>query len=97
MKVFGLPNRPFFAVLDCILFMIVEIILNHIGVLTCDYSWWQPTFPWLLFLIGYLPFLTVCFWVYDMETVRKKLITVGIIFCVDILSLIFFGLILNWI
>lgn len=96
-KILGIPNRWFLAVSNSILFVIVECILNHIGVLTWEYWWWQPTFPFVLFLIGYMPFLVACYWVYDLETVKKKIIAVGTIFSVDLLGIIVFAYILNWI
>lgn len=96
MKILGIPNRWFMAIFDSILFVIVEIILNKIGVLTWEYSWWQPNFPFVLFLIGYMPFLVMCFWVHDMDTIKKKIIAVSTIFSVDILGLIIFGGILGW-
>ncbi|MCK4259306.1 MAG: hypothetical protein KAX49_10035 [Halanaerobiales bacterium] len=97
LKILGIPNRWFLAIVNSILFMLVEILLNRIGMLTWEYSWWKPSFPFILFLIGYLPFLVVCYWVHDMETIQKKVITVGIIFSIDILAIIIFGVILNWI
>lgn len=96
-KILGIPNRWFYAIFDSILFVIVEIILNKIGVLAWEYKWWQPNFPWVLFLIGYMPFLVTSFWVYDMDTVKKKIITVSTIFSIDILGLIIFGGVLGWI
>ncbi|MCT4543041.1 MAG: hypothetical protein N4A63_05835 [Vallitalea sp.] len=96
-KILGIPNRYFLIVFNSILFVIVEIILNAIGVLSWEYSWWQGNFPWLLLLIGYMPFLTMCYLVHDMKKLKNKLITLGIIFSVDILGLIIFGGILGWI
>ncbi|GKX29990.1 hypothetical protein SH1V18_24700 [Vallitalea longa] len=96
-KILGIPNRYFLVVFNSILFVIVEIILNHIGVLTWEYSWWQGYCPWLIILIGYMPFITMCYIVHDMKKLKNKLITVGIIFSIDILGLIIFGPILNWI
>ena len=55
------------------------------------------TVRFLIFLIGYLPFFLVSFWVFDMETVRKKAITVGVIYSVDIIALVVFMGILKWI
>ena len=40
---------------------------------------------------------TVSYWVHDMESVKKKAITVGIIFTVNILCVIIFGVLLGWI
>ncbi len=54
-------------------------------------------FQWLIFLFGYLHFFLVSFWVHDMESVRKKAITVGAIFGVDLVCILVFGLILEWI
>lgn len=97
MKILGIPNRLVLAVFNSILFVSVEIILNQIGVLTWEYSWWQAKFPFVLFAIGYMPFLIICYWVHDMEKLKSKLIAVGTIFSVDILGLIIFNGVLNWI
>lgn len=96
LKIFGLPNRLFIAIAGSAFCVFVEVLLNAIGALTWDYSWWNTGVPWLIFLIGYMPFFLVSFWVHDMESVRKKIITVGIIFSVDIISILLFGLILGW-
>lgn len=96
-KIFGISNRWFLAVVNSMLFVFVECILNHIGVLSWEYWWWQSSFPFVLFLIGYMPFLVVCYWVHDMETIKKKIIAVGTIFSVDLFGIILFSCILNWI
>jgi len=93
----GIPNRLFFAITGAAFCVFVEILLNSIGALTWEYPWWSATAPWLIFLIGYLTFFLVSFWVHDMKTIRSKVITVGVIFGVDILAIIVFGFILNWI
>lgn len=97
LKIAGIPNRLVFAVAGSIFCVFVEVLLNAMGALTWDYSWWDASSPWLIFLIGYLPFFLVSFWVYDMETVRQKAIAVGAILGVDIAALILFMGILNWI
>ena len=97
LKIAGIPNRLVFAVAGSIFCVFVEVLLNAMGALTWDYSWWDANSPWLIFLIGYLPFFLVSFWVYDMETVRQKAIAVGAILGVDIAALILFMGILNWI
>jgi hypothetical protein len=90
MKILGIPNRWFIAVVGSIFCVFIECLLNGVGALTWDYSWWRISVPWLIFLIGYLPFFLMAFWVFDMDTMKKKLTTVGIIWGVDILSLIVF-------
>jgi hypothetical protein len=96
-KIVGIPNRLFFAVIGAAFCVFVEILLNSIGALTWDYSWWSASAPWLIFLIGYLTFFLVSFWVHDMESIPKKAITVGVIFAVDLLAILVFGVLLQWI
>ena len=97
LKILGLPNRLFFAITGSIFCVIVEILLNAVSALTWDYSWWRASTPWLIFLIGYLPFFLVSFWVFDMKSLRKKITTVGVIYAIDIICLILFVGILRWI
>jgi hypothetical protein len=97
LKVLGIPNRLLFAVVGAAFCVFVEILLNSIGALAWEYPWWSASAPWLIFLIGYLTFFLVSFWVHDLETVRSKVVVVGAIFGVDLLAIIIFGIILNWI
>lgn len=96
-KIFGLPNRWFFAVVGSIFCVVIEVILNKMGALTWEFPWWNARVPWLIFLIGYLHFFAVSFWVYDMKTMKSKLIAVGIIWAIVIISLIVFIPVLHWI
>ena len=97
MKILGIPNRLVLAVAGSAFCVFVEVLLNAVGALTWDYAWWSASAPWLIWLIGYLPFFLVSFWVHDMESVRSKTITVGIIFAVDLIAIIIFGFVLGWI
>ncbi len=96
-KILGIPNRAFIAVAGAIFCVIIEMFLNAAGALTWDYPWWSRSAPWLIFLIGYLTFFVMAFWVFDMKTMRSKLLTVGIIWGTVILSLVLFIPILHWI
>ena len=96
-RVLGLPNRLFFAIAGSVFCVFVEVLLNSVGALTWEYAWWGVRAPWLIFLIGYLPFFLVSFWVFDMDNMRKKTMTVGTIFAVDIIGLVLFGVLLGWI
>jgi hypothetical protein len=96
-KILGLPNRWFFAIAGSIFCVIIEVVLNALGVLTWDFPWWSAKAPWLIFLIGYLPFFVMAFWVYDMKTIKSKLIAVGTIWGIIIASLVVFIPILGWI
>jgi hypothetical protein len=97
MKILGLPNRLVFAILGSIFCVFVEILLNRAEALTWDYTWWNVSAPWLIFLIGYLPFFLVSFWVFDMPTVQQKIKTVAVILGFDLVCLILFAGVLKWI
>lgn len=94
-KILGVNNRVFYAVLFTTLAVIIECFLNWAGVLTWEYSWWSRSCPWLVWLIGYLPFFTMAYFVHDLKTRKSQFITLGIIFGVDILLLVVFGL-MGW-
>lgn len=89
-KILGITNRWFFIIAGSIFCVVIECILNAAGMLTWDYPWWSRSAPWLIFLIGYVPFFLVSFWVYDMQKLKSKLITVGVIWTVVLASLLIF-------
>ena len=97
LKILGVPNRLFIAISGSIFCVIVEYLLNGANALTWDYSWWNLGAPWLIFLIGYLPFFLVSFWVFDMESLKRKVTTVGAILGFDLVCLVVFAGILKWI
>lgn len=97
LKILGINNRIFFALANSIFCVIVELWLNSVNALTWDYSWWSAKAPFLIVIFGYLHFFLVCFWVFDMETIRKKLQVVGTIYAVDAVAIILFAGILGWI
>jgi hypothetical protein len=98
LKILGLPNRLLIAIGGSIFCVLVEILfLNSVDALTWDYAWWNAGAPWLIFLFGYLPFFLVAFWVFDMVTIRKKIMTVGSIYAFDVACLFLFAGILKWI
>lgn len=96
-KILGINNRYFVAISGSLFCVIVEFFLNGANALTWDWAYWNRSVPWLIFLIGYLPFYLVAFWVYDMETIRKKAITVGSILGFDAACLFIFAGLLGWI
>lgn len=96
LKIFGIPNRLVIAVGGAAFCVFVEVLLNLVGALTWDYPWWSAGAPWLIFLFGYLHFFLVSFWVHDMDTLKKKVVTVGVIFGVDLVCILLFGVILGW-
>ncbi len=93
MKILGINNRIFMVIVLTSLAVIVECFLNYCKLLTWEYSWWSIKAPWLVWLIGYAPFFVMAFIVHDMEKMKNKFITLGVIFGVDIALLLIFGLI----
>jgi hypothetical protein len=96
LRILGIPNRLFFAITGSIFCVFVKVLLNSIGALTWDYAWWNVGAPWLIFLIGYLPFFLVSFWVFDLDSLKRKLTVTGVIYAVDIIGLVMFGAVLRW-
>ena len=96
LKVLGIPNRILIAVAGSAFCVFVEVLLNAIGALTWDWSWWDANSPWLIFLFGYLTFFLVSFWVHDMDTVRQKVAFVSGLFIFDLILILVFGTVLGW-
>ena len=96
-KILGVPNRAFIAIAGAAFCVFIEYLLNEIGALTWDYTWWNRGAPWLIFLFGYLTFFVIAFWVFDMEKISSKLKVVGAIWAIVIVSLVVFIPILHWI
>ncbi|OGP84812.1 MAG: hypothetical protein A2Y95_07690 [Deltaproteobacteria bacterium RBG_13_65_10] len=97
LRILGIPNRLFVAATGSAFCVLVEYFLNSANALTWDWPWWGRHAPWLIFLIGYLPFFLVAFWVHDMDGVRRKVRTVGAIYAFDIACLVLFAGVLKWI
>ncbi len=97
MRILGIPNRWFFALANSIFCVFVEVLLNRADLLVWEYPWWNFPNVGLIVLFGYLPFMTVSFWVYDMERIRNKITAVSAIYAVDFAAIILFGVLLGWI
>ncbi|MBU0995810.1 MAG: hypothetical protein KJ737_25220 [Proteobacteria bacterium] len=91
MMIFGkINNRHFIAFIMAWICVVVEIILNMCGALTWNYWWWQADFPWLIFLIGYLPFWEISYFVYDLPDVRSQIRFVGLMAAILFIALVIF-------
>jgi hypothetical protein len=97
LKILGVPNRLLFAITGSIFCVVIEILLNGANALTWEYPWWSARAPWLIFLIGYLPFFLVAFWVHDLPKVNQKIWVVGAIYAFNIACLVLFAGVLQWI
>ena len=95
-KILGIPNRIFIAVVSAAFCVVVEVALNAIGALTWEWPWWNAKMPLLIFVFGYLYFFLVAFWVHDMESNRARIRAVAAIWGVDLAAVVVFGLGLGW-
>ena len=68
----------------------IEILLNKCNVLTWEKPWWQPEFPLILFLIGYVPFFVAAVLIHDLPR-KWQLIGLGCILAVVVILLIISG------
>ncbi|MFD0273569.1 hypothetical protein ACFVHB_06575 [Kitasatospora sp. NPDC127111] len=96
LRILGVPNRWALAAGGAAAAVGVEVVLNSIGALTWEWSWWQASMPLLVWLVGYLPFFGVSYWVHDLPKVRSKALAVGALLGLDALALIVF-ICLGWI
>ena len=95
--VFGkINNRIASAFVFAWICVMIEIILNLIGALRWNYWWWKPSFPWLIFIIGYWPFFMIAYAVYDMESRKKQIAVVGTMLALVVASFAIF-VSLGWI
>jgi hypothetical protein len=97
LRIMGIPNRWLFAAVNAALCVFVEVLLNRADVLVWEYPWWNFPNVGLIFLLGYLPFMVVSFWVYDMQQTRSKIAAVLAIYAVDLPAIIIFAGLLGWI
>lgn len=89
-KVKVILNRISVIVFGSIAAVIIEILLNKCNVLTWEKPWWQPNFPFILFLIGYVPFYVAAVVIHDLPR-KWQLIGLGAILFVVVLLLIISG------
>ena len=90
-------NRWVFASANSVLCVLVEVWLNHIGALTWEWSAWGAQAPWLIWLIGYMPFFVVGYWVHDMDSVKRQVSVVAGLASFVALCLGLFAGVLGWI
>lgn len=89
-KVKAILNRISVIVFGSIAAVIIEILLNKCNVLTWEKPWWQSNFPFILFLIGYVPFYVAAVVIHDLPR-KWQLIGLGAILFVVVLLLIISG------
>ena len=93
LKILGVNNRIFFAVVNAALFSFIEIFLARTPAFHWVYPWWGAL-P--VFVTVYIPFFVVSFLCYDWKP-KVQRIVIGALFVVDALMMIVFAGILKWI
>lgn len=97
LKLLGMNNRWLLASVSSVLCVIVELGLNHVGALRWEWSGWNAHSPYLIWLVGYMPFFVVGYWVHDMPSRRRQIATVATLAASVALGLLVFAGILEWI
>jgi len=93
-KIFGIPNRWFWAIGYSAFAVFIEIILNIGGLLTWYYPFWNRSFAgvWLIFFFGYFHFYCACILVLKIKSMKKRLIVIGCIYGVAIIMNVIAGI-----
>jgi len=93
-----IPNRWFYIVSFSVFCVFIEVLLNMVGALLWEYPFWNlnPLGLIMIVIFGYMTFMIVSFWVYDMEKLKNKIIVVGVIYTVILPSMALF-IALGWI
>jgi len=92
-KIFGMPNRLAFGIGNAALASIIEIFLVTTPIFVWVWEWWNA---FTVFIFVYIPFFGIAAYAYDWEPKKQK-IAVGGLFAIDVLMLIIFAGILQWI
>jgi hypothetical protein len=93
LKILGVNNRIFFALINAALFSFIEIFLAKTPAFHWVYPWWGAL-P--VFVTVYIPFFVVSFLCYDWKPKVQRAV-IGTLFVVDALMMIVFAGILKWI
>ena len=92
-KIVGIPNRLFFAVVNAAFASILDIFLVRTPAFVWVYEWWGA-FP--VFVTVYIPFFAAACYVHDWQPRNQKRF-VGTLFLLNAAALAVFGGILGWI
>jgi hypothetical protein len=97
-KIFGIPNRWFWAVVYSAFCVAVEILLNAGGLLAWAYPFWTSSFSgvWLIFLFGYFHFYLVVIFVLNRVSIRSRIVTIASIYAIAVLMNVFGMGIMGW-
>jgi hypothetical protein len=96
-KLLGMPNRLAIGLGFSLFATFVEVLLHGTGYFHWEYWWWNVPFVPLIVVFGYLWFFLIAGYVYDRPDNRSRLRIVGVMAAIVILSVLLFGLVLEWI
>jgi len=98
-RIFGLPEKWFWAIGYAAFCVFVEILLNIGGHLVWEYPFWKRSLGgvWLIFLFGYLHFFVAIIFMLSRPTLKSKMRFVGILYAIAIVMNIFGLGIKGWI
>lgn len=97
-RIFGLPEKWFWAIGYSAFCVFVEVLLNIGGHLVWEYPFWNRSFGgvWLIFLFGYFHFFVAIIYLLSRKTLRAKVQFVALLYVIAI-SMNFFGFtIMGW-
>ncbi len=92
-RLFGIPNRVFFAVLNAAFFSVFEIFLAGTPAFHWVYPWWGAI-P--VFLTVYIPFFLAANLAHDWPAARQKKFIGGLALANAVMLIVFAGM-LKWI
>jgi len=97
-RILGLPNRWFWAIGYSAFCVFIEIFLNLGGLLVWEYPFWNRSFGgvWLIFLFGYLIFYVGVIAVLSLQTTRKRVLAVSLIYAVPVLMNVVARAVMGW-
>lgn len=93
MKILGIKNRLFFAIVNAAFFSIIEIFLAKTPAFAWVYPWWGA-FP--VFITVYIPFFLAAFYCYDWKP-KTQVTFISVIAGLDVIMMVLFAGILKWI
>jgi hypothetical protein len=93
LKILGIPNRLLFALGNAAFFAIFEIFLAKTPAFAWVYPWWGAL-P--VFIFVYIPFFLAAFYAYDWKP-QRQIQFIAAFFALDVVMLVLFAGVLNWI
>ncbi|PHV05796.1 hypothetical protein CSQ96_18985 [Janthinobacterium sp. BJB412] len=97
LRILGINNRWLLAGANSVLCVFVELWLNSIGALTWEWRGWNAGAPYLVWLVGYVPFFAVAYWVHDMPQRGRQVGVVAVLAGLVAAALLLFAGVLKWI